>query len=247
MPRGPRKLSSTGIYHVMLRGADRRVIFQDDQDNCVFLKKLLQVKQSSPFYLYAYCLMNNHVHLLMEERNEPLQTVFKRVGVTYVNYYNQKYELRGHLFQDRFKSEAIETDAYFLDVLRYICQNPVKAGLVTDPFKYSWLGCSGITYSDPLIDSIAPYTDMDRNTLADFVAHPCDSAHIDDNVYKRLTDREAIAKICKICNCAAVPEIGSWPVPMQRTAIKKLLRTGISIRQLSRLTGISKTLIEKNK
>ena len=247
MPRGPRKLSNTGIYHVMLRGADRRVIFQDDQDNYVFLKKLLQVKQVSPFALYAYCLMGNHVHLLMEERDEPLQTVFKRLGVAYVNYYNQKYELHGHLFQDRFKSEAVETDAYFLDVLRYICQNPVKAGLVTNPFNYNWLGCSSINHSDPLLDSISEYTDMSMTALLDFVLHPCDSGHIEDTGYKRLTDKEAITRICKTCNCTNVLEIGAWPVPVQKIAIKKLLKTGISIRQLSRLTGISKTLIERNK
>ena len=104
----------------MLRGMDRRIIFTDDMDRYVFLKKVEKAKEKSNFKLYAYCLMDNHVHMLIKEQDEPLELIFKRIGVSYVSYYNKKYELYGHLFQDRFRSEAVESDPYFLDVLRYI-------------------------------------------------------------------------------------------------------------------------------
>ena len=80
MPRAARKKSASGIYHVMLRGADRRVLFYDDEDNERFLDTLRHAKEISGFKLYAYCLMGNYVHLLIEEGAEPLELVFKRIG-----------------------------------------------------------------------------------------------------------------------------------------------------------------------
>ena len=129
MPRTARKKTETGIYHIMLRGTDRRLLFTDDEDCDRFIDTLKRVKEISKFQLYAYCLMGNHVHLVLREGDEPLELVFKRLGASYAYYYNWKYQLQGHLFQDRFRSEPINDDAYVMDVLRYICQNPVKACL----------------------------------------------------------------------------------------------------------------------
>ena len=133
MPRTARKKSVSGIYHIMLRGADRRIIFGDDEDCRTFLDILFRIRKKHNFSLYAVCLRGNHVHMLIREEEEPLQIIMKRLGVTYVSYYNLKYDLLGHLFQDRFRSEPVDTPAYFMDVLRYICQNPVKAGLCGAP------------------------------------------------------------------------------------------------------------------
>ena len=188
MPRAARKKSASGIYHVMLRGADRRVLFYDDEDNERFLDTLRHAKEISGFKLYAYCLMGNHVHLLIEEGAEPLELVFKRIGSSYVYYYNWKYELRGHLLQDRFRSECVENDAYFLDVLRYICQNPSKAGLCVSPFDYPWLGCGSVTKYPTLLDGVQPLTDMRKESVLAFVTRECTQTHLEEDVYNRLTD-----------------------------------------------------------
>ena len=82
--------------------------------------------------------MTNHVHLLIKERNEDLGIVFRRIGAKYVYWYNHKYKRRGYLFQDRYKSEAVESDEYLLTVLRYIHQNPVKAGISKNVRSYPW-------------------------------------------------------------------------------------------------------------
>ena len=82
--------------------------------------------------------MGNHVHLLIKEGKETLSNTMKRIGASYVYWYNWQYNRKGHLFQDRFKSEAVEDDAYFLMVLRYIHQNPLKAGLTNDIASYKW-------------------------------------------------------------------------------------------------------------
>ena len=125
MPRQARKRAESGIYHVMLRGINQQRIFEDEEDNQRFLQILRECKEIGGFMLLAYCLMGNHVHLLIKEGTESLEQIFKRIGGRFVYWYNVKYQRVGHLFQDRFKSEPVDTDAYLLTVIRYIHQNPV--------------------------------------------------------------------------------------------------------------------------
>ena len=129
MPRKARIESKSGIYHIMLRGINRQQIFEDDEDFEKFLWVMKDVKQLSRFKLYGYCLMGNHIHLLLKPENEPLELIFRRIGSKYVYWYNLKYQRTGHLFQDRFKSEPVNDEKYLMTVLRYIHQNPTKAKL----------------------------------------------------------------------------------------------------------------------
>jgi len=138
MPREARKLSSTKIYHVMIRGNRKQDIFLEDEDRFRFIKVLKKVKQKKEYMLYAYCLMNNHVHLLIKEKDEQLSQTMKRINVSYVNYFNQKYQQIGHLFQDRYKSEPIESENYLLAVLSYIHNNPLNAFMVKNLEEYPW-------------------------------------------------------------------------------------------------------------
>lgn len=138
MPRAAREKSSTGIYHVILRGMNRQTIFEDEEDSIKFIQTLSEYQKKSGFKLYAYCLMGNHVHLLVKEEKEDLGITIKRIGASYVYWYNWKYERCGHLFQDRYKSETVEDDKYFLAVLRYIHQNPLKAKIVDELADYPW-------------------------------------------------------------------------------------------------------------
>jgi putative transposase len=120
MPRRARKLSLTGIYHVMLRGINQQKIMEDKEDKEKLLTILKECKLISGYKLYAYCLMGNHLHLIIKVEEEPLDKIFKRICGRYVYWYNAKYRRVGHLFQDRFKSEPIEDERYLLSVLRYI-------------------------------------------------------------------------------------------------------------------------------
>ncbi len=108
MPRRARLKSASGIYHIMLRGANKQEIFHDDEDCRYFLTTIKRYKVISGMDIYGWCLMNNHVHLLLKEGQEEIATTMKRIGVTYVYHYNCKYKTVGHLFQDRFKSENVE-------------------------------------------------------------------------------------------------------------------------------------------
>ncbi len=138
MARVAREQSSTGIYHIMFRGINRQTIFEDDQDKTRFLDTLNEFKDICGYELYGYCLMDNHVHLLIREIDETISSIIKCICSSYVYWYNAKCERCGHLFQERFKSEVVETGGYFLTVLRYFHQNPIQAGLEKNIGEYKW-------------------------------------------------------------------------------------------------------------
>ena len=94
----------------MLRGINRQSIFEDDEDRFQFMTVLTRYRELSDFRLHAFVLMSNHVHLLIEPAGESLDRIFKRIGTSYAVWFNRKYERAGHLFQDRFRSEAVGTD-----------------------------------------------------------------------------------------------------------------------------------------
>lgn len=138
MPRQARLRSDTGVYHIMLRGNDKRTIFIDNEDRKRFISTLFEKAAEENIRIYAYCLMSNHVHLLLHEKDANIARLMKRINVSFVYYFNKKYKRVGHLFQDRFKSEIVDNDNYLLAAVRYIHNNPVKAGMVSLPEKYLW-------------------------------------------------------------------------------------------------------------
>ncbi|MCR4435699.1 MAG: transposase [Clostridiales bacterium] len=121
----------------MLRGNERKEIFLDD-DRKRFLDTMERMKEDGNFDILAYCLMSNHVHILIREGKDSIQRSMKRIGISYVYYFNKKYHRIGHLFQDRYCSEVLEEDAYILAAARYIHNNPVKAAMVPRAEAYEW-------------------------------------------------------------------------------------------------------------
>ena len=192
MPRQERLQSATGIYHVMLRGINKQDIFEDDEDYIQFLKILngLVDRHDDDGHIlpahctfYAYCLMTNHVHLLIRERDELISESIKRIGVAYARYYNHKYERNGHLFQDRFRSEPVNSIEYFMTLMRYIHQNPVVAGLADEVRDYpwsSWHEYEGHSLSARLCDTMPVIRRLERTNLYEFVTMPVDDKGILD-------------------------------------------------------------------
>ncbi|MBE6931933.1 MAG: transposase [Ruminococcaceae bacterium] len=247
MPRKARVKSESGIYHVMLRGINQQQIFEDSEDYDKFLQTLKECKEICGYKLYAYCLMGNHIHLLMREGHEPLEQVFKRICGRFVYWYNTKYQRAGHLFQDRFKSEPVDSEQYFFTVLRYIHQNPTKAGLCkrVDEYAYS----SYLEYIDQgdLVDT--DYI-LQQATLDEFIGLHSENADascldISDKVIRRVTDEQAKALIKKISKCENVSDFQSLDLNSRNKYLHKLKEEGVSIRQLSRLTGIGFNVVKK--
>ena len=159
MPRKPRIEIGGGLYHVITRGNNRRKIFRSHDDYLKFTGLLQQQKNKLPFYLYAYCLMPNHFHLLIEMKDDLVSRIMQRVLTGYSQYHNRKYKKIGHLFQGRYKSILCQTDRYLGELVRYIHLNPVRAKMVKRPedFEYSghraYLGLdkTGLVDTEPVL------------------------------------------------------------------------------------------------
>ena len=129
MPRSPRIKAFSKVYHVILRGNSKQDIFLDEQDYKKFKKEIYNTKEKYQYELYSYCLMTNHIHLIIYDKNEKLSKLMQSLAVSYSSYWNKKYERVGHLFQNRFISKEVESAEYLKNLCRYIHQNPYKAGI----------------------------------------------------------------------------------------------------------------------
>ena len=247
MSRTARKISRTNIYHVILRGVNHHQIFYDDEDYGFYIYLLKKYHSICKYKLYAYCLMGNHIHLLIHADGEPLDIVFRKLGSAFALWYNAKYDRVGHIFQGRFKSEPVENDRYFLTVLRYILNNPVKAGLCDKMSDYAFsnsktylFGIKDFTDTDALPVSIS------HDDLRAFLQYDCtdECMDIDEAPKKHYTDSGAKVLIIKELGTFN-PYVGK---PRERNSLNQSIRflsnQGVSIRQLNRLTGIPKKVIE---
>jgi putative transposase len=143
-----------GLYHVMSRGNNRQRIFDEDHDYEKMITLARDTKTKLPFYLYAYCLMTNHIHLLMEQQQTALSRIMHRLLTTYSRYYNRRHGRIGHLFKERYKAILCQSDQYLAELVRYIHLNPVRAKMVGDPAEF---GCS----------SHRAYLGIDKSGLVD--------------------------------------------------------------------------------
>lgn len=139
MPRPPRLLLSQSYYHIMTRGNNRHAVFESDEDYLYYLELLGKYKIEHPFDLFHYCLMPNHIHMLVKtSRASDFSTFMKRLNLAYFHHYRQTYGWVGHLWQDRFKSQTVGKDSYFIQCGKYIELNPVRAGMEPNPEDYQY-------------------------------------------------------------------------------------------------------------
>lgn len=246
MPRKARIVSQTNIYHIMLRGINQQIIFEEEDDFQYFVSTLSKYKGICEYKIYAYCLMNNHIHLLLEEGTEPLAKIFKRICDKYVYWYNHKYKRIGPLFQDRFRSEPVETEEYFLSVVRYILQNPVKAGIVSSVNQYKWCNYAVFGIEKDFTDTekvLSCFSGIEQFLL--FINADTSEKCLDvsPSNYTFISDETGKKIIQKISGCANTSEFQKLVRNVRNSYIKKLRKAGLSIRQISRLTGISKSVV----
>ena len=260
MPRIRREESGTGIYHVMLPGINRLDIFDEPEDYWTFIKILSTVQdrlddnlitRTCTCHIYAYCLMPNHVHILLCEKKWKLGEIMKSVASSYVFYYNKKYGRIGHLFQDRFKSEPCNDSEYFITLFRYIHQNPVKAGLVGTAKDYpysSWpndylgLATQLVCHTQP---SISRYGIEELGAWVDTpLAEGIDCLDLNErNIIADETIRQMILIESGARNIA---EFQLLAKDKQKDVIRYIFEElGAGPRQMSRVSGLSYTTIYK--
>ena len=262
MPRQARKESGTGIFHIMMRGINHQNIFEDEEDNYQFINTLDRMRVrydddgnpcGSNCTYYAYCLMSNHFHLLIREREETVGETVKRIASSYVYYYNRKYGRDGHLFKERFKSEPVNDMAYFTVLLRYIHQNPVKAGIVEHVKDYdfsSWGEYDGTV--EPVFQICDTHTVLNRipfKELEEWVNDPLGDdvqcLEIEKKVYSKPSDDQVWQQIKELTGVTNITTFQQLEEELKRNILRILKDSGASHRQLERLTGVGRGLIQK--
>lgn len=138
MARESRKESPTGYYHVMMRGNNKEMIFEKVAEKEYFLDQLQFQVDEGNIIIVSYCIMDNHVHLLINADIGLMSEALKWINIKFATRYNYKYERVGHVFQGRYKSEIINNENYLLQAMRYIHNNPVVAKMVSGASEYKW-------------------------------------------------------------------------------------------------------------
>jgi REP element-mobilizing transposase RayT len=138
LARPPRLEVSEALYHATARGNERRALFRVDADRQEYLSLLATCREKFRFQLLAYCLMTNHVHLVIRTGAEPLARIMARLHSIYAQWFNRRHDRVGHLFQGRYKACLVRDDRYLHALLRYVHRNPVSARIVPRAADYNW-------------------------------------------------------------------------------------------------------------
>lgn len=244
MARQARKMSLTGYFHVIVRGVGKQILFEDEGDYRYYISLLKKYSGEMPVTINTYCLMDNHVHLLLRDTDNCLPLFMKKMGVCYAAHYNKKYERTGHLFQDRYRSEVVETREYLLTVFRYILNNPAAAG-ICPASEYIW--SSYRRYDDP--DSFVD-TDVLRKLIGDWEQYAAfiSAGNEDDCLEYNRHDKDDIwakEKIEEVLGLNSGTVLKGYDRIARDNALRSLREAGLSVRQIERLTGVGRGVIQR--
>lgn len=255
MPRMARQKSSTKVYHVILRGNAKQDIFLEEQDYYKFIKEICNTKEKYQYELYAYCLMSNHVHLIIYDKMDNLSKALQSLTVSYSSYWNKKYERVGHLFQNRFLSKNVETKSYLKTLCRYIHQNPCKSG-IAEMEEYPWSSYQEYRRKSKIIDTrqiLEVFGRGRQESIDNFIAfHKIKKEkeqikeRVEYEMIGKLSDEQARQYIAEILELKNIQEITQYSIEKRNEYLKKLKNTkGISKAQIARLIGLSAKIIER--
>ncbi|SCW43029.1 REP element-mobilizing transposase RayT [Ruminococcaceae bacterium YRB3002] len=244
MPRSKRLKVIDGYYHVMARGVGQQIIFERESDYRYFKDLALDLAEEMGVEVIAYCLMDNHVHMLLKD-NCKLSLYMARLLGGYAQRYNFIYMRTGHLFQDRFKSKCIVGSQSLLNVYRYIMNNPA-ADRIAPMDEYRWSSYSDYFSDSPrthieYIKSLLPVKDVfemfmnskDENDRTDY-----------ESDWLRLDDDALIERMRQLLDIESGFEIAGYDKERRNEALRTLRKDGFTIRQIARLTGIGRGVIQ---
>ena len=241
-----RKPSPIEIYHVIYRGINKQRIFEDKEDYAMFLNIMRKYQPDCGFQLYAYCLMSNHIHLVIRPGSMPLGQVFQHIVPSFVIWYNIKYQRVGHLFQTRFMSVPVKNEVHLLTVVRYVHQNPVKAGLCDSPEKYEYSSFRDY-FDNKMIDAQLMLSLVSGEYFRSFNCEENNDKcmDIDEEAPRVLHDERAGRIMQDVSGCCCATDFQALPADRRDEALRDMYRVGVSMKQASRITGISYGVIKK--
>lgn len=243
MARIKRKKSKNGFYHVMVRGVNKEKIFFNDTDKKIFIYKIKKYSSELNVEVHAFCLMENHVHILLSNANETLSVFMQKLLLSYTRYINKKQDRVGHLFQDRFKSEVVEDEIYFKTVLRYILQNPQKAGICKME-NYKWS-----SYSAYFTDKSFINTDFsinlfgNKSSLINFLKTDNHDYCMEYEMTMSEKEMYSLLLIKGILSGYSISDFKNLKKEEQNEYLRKMKLSGLSIRTISRICKIGKSKV----
>ena len=246
MSRGARQVSESGFYHVMMRGCGRQILFEDDGDRLRFLSLLSEMLTRSSVVLIAWCLMTNHVHLLVGDEGRMLSEALHDLASAYAGYFNRKTGHVGAVFGGRFKSVPVESEAQLVAAARYIHDNPEKGGICpAEEYEWSSFG-EYVGKKQLLISDVSVLLEM-LGGAEGFLEFSYSDAHAVNYLRcgKRISDADVQAAAKEILGDISPLEIKSMPQVKRAEALAKLRSIGLSWRQLEMLTGIGVSSIRR--
>ena len=253
MSRPARVLSRTGMYHIIFRGINRQNLFEDEKDFSKLLEITEKVKKEFDFELYAYCFMTNHVHLFLKEKNKgDIKPIMHKILSVYVSWYNNKYQRSGSLIGNRYKSEPIENEKYYLSLIRYIHQNPLKANMVRLLQDYLWSSYNSYISegNNSVVDTDFALEMFSKNKKNAVKAFKDFHKVFDDENFElsegiRPTDEQLKRKMLEIADVEEISDIALKDKKTRNAILRSLRNKGFSIRDIERLTGISRGVISR--
>ena len=246
MSREARKLSKSGFYHIVFRGINHQNIFEEEQDFEYMLEILKKLKQEMQFEIHAYCLMTNHVHILLkEDQTGDISTIIKRLLTKYVMKFNKKYQRSGALIGSRYKSKVVEVDEYFIPLIAYIHQNPLRAGIVKKLESYRYSSYCEYIGKRKFVDVELSLEMLGKKEW--IKAH----RQLVENKFQvegreKLSEEEIRQKILKDTDNIEPQRIGTLEKAERDRMLQKLKNSGLSIREIERATGISRGIVAKS-
>ena len=243
MSRAARCFSESGYSHVIVRGIGRQLLFECPDDYNYYICLLKKYCAEVSLRVNAYCLMDNHVHLLLCDNEKELPVYMKKIGVSYAWYFNSKYSRTGHLFQDRYKSIPIDSTRQLLSTFRYILQNPQKAGICkTQEYRWSsyreYGDCSSFTDTTLFEEMLGTFEEYEG-----FMRLEEQQSQEFEPIGKN--DELAHDIMKKILGVESGSFLQSCGKQERNKALQELKEQGLSIRQIERLTGIGRSIIQR--
>lgn len=243
MPRTARRVSSSGYYHVMLRGVGRRILFERDGDRRAFLELLRRCSGECGVTLVAYCLMSNHVHIAVEDNDMLLSGLMRRIGTSYAMRYNRTTEHVGHVFQGRFKSVPVESNEQLMETVRYIHRNPADAGIArVEEYQWSsygeYLGRAGICRTSEILEMLdgeKGFVEYMGVRNEDFDPFP--------ETKPLLLDDKALAIARRVLGEEGMRRLAGDSRSARDECLRVLRDEGLSARQTARITGLGRSIV----
>ena len=243
MPGKPRRYGESGYMHLTARGNGQQIIFEEKPDYLYFLHLLKRFSIETEISVCAYCLMENHVHLLIYDPDTKVSLFMRKLLVTYAGYFNRKYERTGHLFQGRFGSSIIDDEDHLLTVFRYILNNPRKSG-INNASDYPWSSYKNYGNLNSFVDTKVIQELLGSwKEYAAFIAAKYEDEP--DLVYSEHNDEWAKCVIRKYLQVESGTILQSYNFEKRNAAIRLLKEKGLSIRQIERLTGINRNAVQR--